>query len=80
MWIRTLQQAKRVTKIVLGFTILAVGVALMVLPGPGILTIVGGLAILATEFVWARRLLDRFKAQARAARDAITQRKPQSGQ
>lgn len=71
MWVKTLEQAKRLTRIVLGFTALALGVALMVLPGPGILTIAIGLAILATEFVWARRLLDRFKVQARAARDAL---------
>lgn len=73
MWVKTLRQAKRLTRIVLGLTALALGVALMVLPGPGILTIAIGLTILATEFVWARKLLDRFKAQARAARDALGQ-------
>jgi len=43
----------------MGFTVLAIGVAMLALPGPGWLTIAVGLAILAGEYVWARRLLDR---------------------
>ena len=58
---RTLAQAKRVIVIVLGFTILAAGVAMIVLPGPAFIVIPIGLAILATEFIWARKLLDRVK-------------------
>ena len=46
---------------VTGFTILAVGVAMIVLPGPAVIVIPIGLAILATEFLWARKLLDRVK-------------------
>lgn len=34
MWLTTLERAKRLTRIVLGFTVLALGVALLVLPGP----------------------------------------------
>ena len=52
---------KRLIKIVFGFTLLAIGVALLVLPGPGWLTIALGLAVLAGEYVWARKLLDRLK-------------------
>ena len=37
------------------------GIAMLALPGPGWLTIAAGLAILATEFVWARRALDQLK-------------------
>ncbi len=58
---RTLTQAKRVIVIVIGFTILAAGVAMIVLPGPAVIVIPIGLAILATEFLWARKLLDRVK-------------------
>lgn len=54
---RTLGQAKRLVVIVIGFTILAAGVAMIVLPGPAIVVIPVGLAVLATEFVWARKLL-----------------------
>jgi uncharacterized protein (TIGR02611 family) len=52
---------KRLIKIVFGFTLLAIGVALLVLPGPGWLVITLALAVLAGEYVWARRLLDRLK-------------------
>jgi tellurite resistance protein TerC len=56
-----LAHAKRIIKIVVGCTLLAVGVAMLVLPGPGILVIGLALALLSAEFVWARRLLDRLK-------------------
>ncbi|MDI6890957.1 MAG: PGPGW domain-containing protein [Thermodesulfovibrionales bacterium] len=59
--IKTLKQAKRLIKIVIGFTILFMGLAMTVLPGPAIIVIPAGLAILATEFIWARRLLERIK-------------------
>jgi uncharacterized protein (TIGR02611 family) len=52
---------KRLVKIVFGFTLLLLGVAMIALPGPGWLTIAAGLAILAGEYVWARKLLDRVK-------------------
>jgi uncharacterized protein (TIGR02611 family) len=64
---------KRLAKIVFGFTLLAIGVALLVLPGPGWLTIALGLALLAGEYVWARKLLDRLKrmgAKLRTSRPA----------
>lgn len=45
----------------MGGTVLLVGLAMMVLPGPAVVVIPAGLAILATEFVWARKLLQRAK-------------------
>ncbi len=54
---------------VVGGTVVLTGVAMLVLPGPGILTIVAGLALLATEFAWARRWLDRAKATGKAGVD-----------
>lgn len=54
---KTLGQTKRLVIIVIGFTILAAGIAMIVLPGPAIVVIPVGLAILATEFIWARKLL-----------------------
>lgn len=54
---KTLGQAKRLVVTVIGFTILAAGVAMIVLPGPAIVVIPIGLALLATEFIWARKLL-----------------------
>lgn len=50
---------KKVAAAVVGGTILVFGLALLVLPGPAVLVIPVGLAILATEFVWARRWLRR---------------------
>lgn len=50
--------------LVIGGTVLLIGVALLVLPGPAFVVIPLGLAILATEFRWARNLLDRVKAAA----------------
>jgi tellurite resistance protein TerC len=56
--------AWRVVIAVLGSTVVLIGVAMIVLPGPAIVVVPAGLAILATEFAWARRLLKRIKQQA----------------
>ena len=66
-----LDQAKRIVRIVVGFTLLGIGVVLLVLPGPGWLVIAAGLAVLAAEYVWAKRLLDRLKRGAGQLRDAV---------
>ncbi len=63
MIVRTIQQAKRLLKILIGFTLLALGIVMVATPGPGALTIILALGVLAAEFVWARRLLDRVKEQ-----------------
>lgn len=44
---------------VLGITVLLIGIAMIVLPGPAIVVIPLGLAILAGEYAWARRILRR---------------------
>ncbi len=71
MFFRTVQQAKRFVKILIGFTLLAAGVLMLVTPGPGWLTIALGLAVLAAEFVWARRLLNHLKEQGVRLRDTV---------
>ncbi len=60
--IKTLKQAKRIIRIVIGFTLLIIGIALIVLPGPATIVIPAGLAVLAGEFLWAKRLLKRFNS------------------
>ena len=55
----------RVLRVVGGFTLLAIGIALLVLPGPGWLIIAAALALLAVEFAWARWALDKLKAGGR---------------
>ena len=64
-----LRVARKAIIAVLGTTVLAVGVALIVLPGPAIVLIPLGLTILATEFLWARRLLNRVKQGTTQARE-----------
>lgn len=61
----------RLTKIVAGFAMLAAGIAMLALPGPGWLTIAAALALLAGEFQWARRGLDRLKSLAVACRSRL---------
>ena len=76
MFIKSLNQAKRFLKILFGFTLLALGVIMIVLPGPGWLTIFLALGVLAAEFVWARRLLDQLKERGTRIRDAVLLRQP----
>ncbi len=63
------RQARRIVIFVIGATVVLIGLAMFVLPGPGVVTVLLGLALLATEFVWARRLLRRVRHQADALRD-----------
>ncbi len=62
---KTLKQLKKILVAVLGFTVIVVGIVLIVTPGPATLVIPAGLAILASEFVWAERLLNKFKSRIR---------------
>lgn len=59
-----LRHTWRMIVIVVGSTVLIAGLLMLVLPGPGIVVLIAGLAILATEFVWAARLLERAKEHA----------------
>ena len=63
-----MRRLKTLITAVVGFTILAVGAALLVLPGPGLLVIALGLLVLSAEFVWAKRALHRMKDQASKVR------------
>lgn len=58
---KTYKMARRIAIIVVGFTVLAVGVALLVLPGPALIVIPVGLAILSIEFAWARSWLRKIR-------------------
>ena len=55
------RNAKKIAIAVIGVTVLLFGIGLLVLPGPGLLVILAGLGILALEFAWARRLLEKGK-------------------
>jgi tellurite resistance protein TerC len=58
----------------IGATVVLLGVAMLVLPGPGLLTMVGGLAILSLEFAFARRWLVRIRRTTRKAVDEAKRR------
>lgn len=56
---RVLLRASRVVAVsTAGFTLVAIGLVLVFTPGPGMVAIIAGLALLATEYLWARRLRD----------------------
>ena len=54
---------------------LFIGIAMIVLPGPAFIVIPLGLAILAGEFVWAKKLLERVKSKVKSTRDSILKNK-----
>ena len=62
----TVEQARahiavRIARMTLGAVIVILGVAMLVLPGPGFLAIAGGLFILAKDVAWADRLLQHLR-------------------
>ena len=66
---------RRVIVSVVGATVVLIGIALLVLPGPAFVVIPVGLAILATEYAWARRWLRKVR---RLASDVVSGRKQTS--
>jgi hypothetical protein len=50
--------------LLIGSSVLLIGVVMLVTPGPAMVVIPLGLAILGTEFLWARRIIKRLKKQA----------------
>jgi len=63
---------KKAVSALIGGTLLLIGLALLVLPGPGLLIVAVGLGILASEFLWARRML-------RHAKGAVARVRSKSG-
>src|SRR5688500_6249570 len=56
--------AKRLLLEVVGWTLVLGGIAALVLPGPGLLMLFGGLAVLSQQYEWAERRLDPIKYRA----------------
>jgi uncharacterized protein (TIGR02611 family) len=71
MILRTVEQVRRVFRIIAGFTLLLVGAVMLVTPGPGWLVIFLGLGLLAAEFVWAERLMKRIKHESGKVMGAV---------
>ena len=68
---RVLRLARRLSVLVLGISVLLAGVIMLVTPGPAVVVIPLGLGILATEFVWARRVLDKLTRRFVAGQDLL---------
>ena len=70
------RSSKRIAVTVVGAAFVLAGIAMVVLPGPGILVVAIGFAILGTEYVWAAAALERTKRTAaeagHIARDGVT--------
>ena len=62
----TYRTARRIAVLVAGVSVVGVGVAMIILPGPALVVIPAGLAILSIEFAWARRWLRRLRDEGRA--------------
>lgn len=69
------RHTKRLIVFVIGSTILLFGIVLIFIPGPAIIVIPIGLAILATEFVWARVLLENAKQKVKNVHKTILRKK-----
>ncbi len=65
------RSAKRIVVTVVGFGLIVAGLIMLVVPGPGILAIIAGLAVLATQYAWARRALDVTKRRAGSGWDRL---------
>ena len=74
-WLPNIRWLRRIIVAVIGFTVLLIGVAMIVLPGPALVVIPLGLAILATEFVWARRVLKKAKGYFNKGKEKLTGKK-----
>jgi uncharacterized protein (TIGR02611 family) len=65
-------QARRIVVAIIGFTVLLLGVVMLVLPGPAFIVIPAGLAILALEFAWAKHGLAKMKELAQATKNKMS--------
>jgi len=69
-----LTYARRVVVLIIGMTVLLIGIAMIVLPGPALVVIPVGLAILATEYAWARRWLQYIRESAEKGAEKLNLR------
>ena len=69
------KQIRKLVIFLIGTSIVLIGCVLFFTPGPAIIVIPVGLAVLATEFIWAKKLLKKFKETtasiAKSTKDAI---------
>jgi tellurite resistance protein TerC len=75
----TYRTARRIVVAIVGGTVLLVGIIMIVGPGPAVLVIPAGLAILGLEFAWARRGLRKIREKSGDVARRIAGRGPGSG-
>jgi tellurite resistance protein TerC len=68
--------AKRIAIGIVGGSVLVVGIAMIVLPGPAFVVIPVALGILGLEFAWARIWLKKAKAKAQQVADKFKKEEP----
>lgn len=74
---KRVRRASRVVGIsVVGSLLLVAGVVMLVTPGPGLLAMAAGLAILSREFAWAHSLLERVRLRLTTPRHRRRERRP----
>jgi len=69
---------KRGIILIIGGTLVLFGILLLVLPGPGLLVIIAGLAVLATEFAFAEKALSKVKKSVKKVGEKVKRRKPEN--
>lgn len=82
IWRQVPAPVRKLIVLVIGFTLIAIGSILIILPGPFTLPfMIGGLFILALEFTWARSLLTKAQESARKVDPRkLKKRKPKGDQ
>jgi tellurite resistance protein TerC len=69
---RTVKELRRFVILIMGLTIMLIGVLLLVLPGPGVVTFIFGLTLLASEFYWAKNWLKKVEHGIDTVKNKIT--------
>jgi tellurite resistance protein TerC len=67
----TYKWARRIAIAIVGFSVLIIGIAMIVLPGPALIVIPVGLGILGLEFAWARHWLHKVKERSASVVNSI---------
>ncbi|MFA3783139.1 PGPGW domain-containing protein [Melioribacteraceae bacterium 4301-Me] len=70
MIIKTLKQFKKILTAIVGFTVLGIGIIMIITPGPASLVIPLGLTILASEFLWAKKVLEKLKEKVQQIKNS----------
>ena len=82
VWSQVPAPVRKLIVVVIGFTLIAIGGVLIILPGPFTLPfVIGGLFVLAIEFTWARSLLTKAQESAKKIDPRkLKKRKPKGDQ